>query len=40
MIKYTFFERSNIQLNDIFTAADVNAWRLGRIEEADHETPV
>lgn len=24
----------------IFTAADPNAWRLGRIEEGDHETPV
>jgi hypothetical protein len=23
-----------------FTAADPNAWRLGRIEEGDHETPV
>jgi hypothetical protein len=22
------------------TAADPNAWRLGRIEEGDHETPV
>jgi hypothetical protein len=24
----------------IVTAADPNAWRLGRIEEGDHETPV
>jgi hypothetical protein len=24
----------------IFAAADPNAWRLGRIEEGDHETPV
>jgi hypothetical protein len=24
----------------VFVAADPNAWRLGRIEEADHETSV
>ncbi|PSN33923.1 hypothetical protein C0J52_19323 [Blattella germanica] len=23
-----------------YCAADPNAWRLGRIEEGDHETPV
>ncbi|KAJ9600214.1 hypothetical protein L9F63_009496, partial [Diploptera punctata] len=27
-------------INRQLQAADPNAWRLGRIEEGDHETPV